>query len=171
MGIKVHISQKVLIILNILATALLAFGYASRDMWNWVLLIIAFGILLLFGQRFKWGWTASFVLVFFVIAAARGVFLDISSGLLLLIVVFTLSTWDLYHFDLRLRQAGKVEKALELERSHLKRLITVAGSGLFLGGIPIVVELKLKFGWMLLLGMVVIISLSRLIILWGREGD
>jgi len=47
----------------------------------------------------------------------------------------------------------------------------IAGLGLLLGGVPIVVNVKLKFGWMLFLGMVLILSLSRLIDLLSREGD
>jgi len=170
-GAVVPVSQKALVVLTVLATGVLAIGYASRGLWSWVILIIAFGALWLFAQRPGWGWAASLGLIFFVVAAARGIFLDMPTGWLLLGVVATLSAWDLDHFIRRLKQARPVEKALDLERRHLKWLTIIAGVGLVLGGIAIVLEVKLKFGWMLILGMVLILSLSRLIELLGRKGD
>jgi hypothetical protein len=165
----VTISRKALYIFIVLTTGVLAIGYASRDLWIWVFFIMAFGLLWLFGQKPKWNWTASFGLIFFVVAATRGIFLELPAGWLLLSVVATLSAWDLDHFVRRLKQVERIKRAFDLERHHLKRLMIIAGLGLLLGGVPIVVNVKLKFGWMLFLGMVLILSLSRLIDLLSRE--
>ncbi len=118
-----------------------------------------------------WGWVASVGLIFFVIAAARGIFMDISTGWLLLSVVATLAAWDLDYFVRRFRHVGRVEKPHDLEQRHLKRLMSVAALGLLLGGVAIVVKVQLNFGWILFWGIVLILGMSRLIGLLNREGD
>jgi uncharacterized membrane protein len=118
-----------------------------------------------------WGWVASFGLIFFIFAAARGVFMEISTGSLLLSVVAVLAAWDLDYFVRRLKSVERVEKRHDLEQSHLKRLMSVAVLGLLLGGIAIAVEIRLNFGWILFWGIVLILGLSRLIDLLNREND
>lgn len=167
----VTISQKALTLFTIVATFLLATGYASKGLWPWFFLIIAFGIFWLFGQKRMWDWIASFGLIFFVIAAARGIFMDISTGWLLLSVVATIAAWDLDYFVRRFRRVGRVEKPHDLEQRHLKRLMSVAALGLLLGGVAIVVKVQLNFGWILFWGIALILGMSRLIGLLNREGD
>jgi uncharacterized membrane protein len=167
----VTISQKALALFTVVATFLLATGYASRGTWQWSALIIAFGIFWLYAQRRMWGRVASFGLIFFVLAAGRGIFMDISTGWLLLSVVATLAAWDLDYFVRRLKKVERVEKPHDLEQRHLKRLMSVAALGLLLGGVAIAVEVQLNFGWVLFWGVVLILGMSRLIDLLNREND
>ena len=165
------ISEKALVTLTIAAGGILTACYASRHMWSWVFLIIAVGVLWLYGQKRGWRWVGPLGMTFYIITAARGIFLDISAGWFLLGTVITLCAWDLDSYLNRLRRAGRVEKMDYLEQHHLYRLMIVSGLGLLLGGIPLVVRMEMKFGWILFWVMVLVIGLSRLIEMLNRESD
>ena len=165
------ISRKVFIISTIIATGILAFSYASRGLWLWFLFIILCGLLLILGQRFRLRWTGDLGLILFFIAVSRCAFLKTPPEWLLLTIVATLSIWDLHTFIGRLNQAGRVEKASDLEQRHLRRLIIISGLGLLLGWVALKVDMKITFGWMLFLGIALILGLSRFIERLGREGD
>jgi len=154
-----------------LATGLLAAGYAMKGSWGWCVLIAVFGLFWLYAQRLGRGGIGSFGLFFFSVAATRGTFLDIKAGWLLLSVVAALLAWDLDYFLRRLRQAGRVEKSFSLELNHLKRLLAVGGLGLLFGGAALTVKLHLHLGWILLLGVISLFSLSKLINLLSRERE
>jgi len=165
----VTLTQKIFISLTILATVILVSGYASKGSWSWGLLVMICGIIWLFGQNFGWDRINTTMLVIFMAAATRGIFLDIPAGWLLVSVTATLSAWDLHQFMSRLKQAGRVEKRTELERLHLKRIMSVAGLGIVLGAIALAVELKLSFGWMLFFGIILFLCLNRIFDLLGKE--
>ena len=165
------ISQKILFILTLIGTGIIAACYSAKDMWSWVFLIIAFGGLWLYGQKRRWRWVAPCSLIFFIFAAVRGIFLDIHAGWFLLSIVIVLCAWDLDSFVTRLKGAERVEKGMHLERVHLSRLMITGALGLILGGIPITTKIELKFGWILFWGMILIVGLSRFIEMLNREGD
>jgi len=126
------------------------------------ILVMVCGIIWLFGQNSGWGWINTTMLVVFMAAATRCIFLDIPAGWLLISVTATLSAWDLHQFMSRMTRAGRVEKRTELERLHLKRIMIVAGLGIVLGAIALAVELKLSFGWMLFFGIILFLCLNRI---------
>jgi hypothetical protein len=147
----------------------LAFDYGMSGLWRVALLIIAFGGLWLFGQHRNWGWVASVVLVCFVAAAASGFWLGLPAGWMLAGVVVALVAWDLAHFARRLRSVERAELALELERSHLRRLIGVAGAGLLLAGAALLAQVRLSFGVAFLVALIAVLGLSQLIGRLRRE--
>ena len=111
------------------------------------------------------------VLFFFMGAAALGLLLGLGSGWILVGVAAVLCAWDLDHFAQRLRSAGRVEGARELERRHLLRLLAVSGLGFLLAAIALGLKLELGFGAAVFLGLLVVISLSQLVGLLRRESD
>jgi hypothetical protein len=64
-----------------------------------------------------------------------------------------------------------VERAPELERRHLQRLLLVALLGLLLGAIALRIEITLGFGAALLLALLAVLALSRAIRAMRCEGD
>jgi hypothetical protein len=132
-------------------------------LWRVTLLIVAFGGLWLFGQRRNWGWVASAALVCFVTAAACGFWLGLSAGWMLASVVIALIAWDLTHFAWRLRSVERAELALELERSHLRRLSGVVGTGLLLAGAALLARIRLGFAAAFVVAMIAALGLSQLI--------
>lgn len=154
-----------------IATLLLAADYAWSDIWGLALLLLALGLLWMIGQWRVWSWANSLGLLSFTVAAVVGVWLGLPAGWMLLGTVATLAAWDLSDFDQRLQNAQQAQGQQELTRAHLQRLTFVLGLGLLLGSIALSVQLDFGFWWALLLGLLVILSLSRVFLAIQRESN
>lgn len=167
---RTALSGAIFMISTLAAVGIPALGLASRGSWIWVSLLVLCGFLLIAGQKYHIKWTGTLGMAWIMVAVTRCAFLKFSPGWLLLSVVAALSLWNLGAFMDRIRRVHRVEKAVDLERRHLKRLMVTSGLGLVLGWITLKVSLNIRFGWMLLLGIALTIGLSRLIERMGREG-
>ena len=152
-----------------IAAAIPAITFASRGSWVWVSLSVLFGILILFGEALRLKWTGTLTFIGLTVAIVRCVFLEVSPEWLLLSIVAALSSWDLQAFIHRIHRDERVEKAPDLEKQHIKRLVTALGPGFLLGWITLKISIHIRFGWMLFFGIAITIGLSRLIERIGRE--
>ena len=162
---------KILWVSMVLASAALLLGYILGGLWIWTPAILALGALWMVGERRRWRHVASLGLVLHATVAAMGMALGLGAGWMLLGVVGSLAAWDLGHFVETLRDAGRVEGARQLEREHLRRLVLVAGLGLLLGALALSVQSRLSFWMVMFLGLVGILSLSRVVAYLRIEGD
>lgn len=153
------------------ATLVLALSYAWGAQGIIALLIAALGMLWLIGHRRRWGWTGALVFTFFVGAAAFGAWRGLPAGGMLVAMVVTLMAWDLDAFVRRLRDARRVADERALMRAHLLRFSLVAAIGLLLSGIALVGRVELGLGGALLLGLLVVLSLSRAFGTLNRQHD
>ncbi len=154
-----------------LAAGWLALGYALSPWRAWALLFAAIGLLWYVGRRRGWDWVGSICLVSLVGGAAVGLVLGAAAGWMLLGTVAALSAWDLDHFARRLTSVKRVESERELECEYLRRLLFVAGVGLLLASIPLLVTIGLNFGVTVLLGLLAILGLGHVIAFLRRESD
>jgi hypothetical protein len=146
-----------------LAALLPASGYMLNGSWAGASASLALGAFWLAGLWRGWQGTDALGLLGLVAIAGAGVWLGLAPALMLAGVVAALAGWDLDRFAQRLRRAEHVVGEIELARAHLRRLLVVAGIGLGLGGVTLVLQMALSFGWALLLGMLAILGLSRAI--------
>jgi hypothetical protein len=144
-----------------LATLLLALAYAPSAVSSWAVVIGVGGLLWLVGHERGWSWAGAMGLYSFLGATALGVWLGLPAGWMLLSAVVTLLAWDLDATALRLRGVANVQGEAQLVRSHLVRVLVVAGLGLLLGGLALSIRVDLSFWWALLLGMFVMLSLHH----------
>ena len=156
---------------TVLATFALATGYALSRLPIGTLVIIAFGFFWLIGQQRGWGWTASLGLIGFMSAAAFGIVWGTPAAWMLFVSVATLIAWDLHMFSQRLQKAKHIAGEAGLIRSHLRRMLIVAGLGLVLGEIALGVQVEFSFSWALLLGLLASLGLSGAIGFLRRESD
>ena len=163
-------SQKILILLIVLATVILASCYGSLDMWKWVILIKAVGLAWMAGQYYQWRWSGYIGMIFFVVMSARGFLLEIPSLWLLLCTVLALTAWDMNMFLVRINLAGLAVKRSYLEKCHIKKLAVTACIGFILGALTLTLDLTIGFGWLILLGIVLILCMSRLIRILTNRG-
>jgi hypothetical protein len=154
-----------------IATLLLALAYAMGGRWIGTATSVALGCLWLVGLWRGWTGMEALGLIGAVGIAALGVWFALSTPVLLAGVVAALVAWDLDRFVRRTRNAGHVAEAAALTRAHLQWLLVVAGLGLALGAVAAGIQVPLSFGWALLLGMVVILGMSRAIRSLTRESD
>ena len=81
-------------------------------------------------------------------------------GWLLVGVVMLLVAWDLSEFSERLSRLAPERVSPKLVRSHIMRLCYVSGVGLGLGGLGMVIKVRLGFGITIILGLLVFVGLS-----------
>jgi hypothetical protein len=149
----------------------MALAYGLAGLWIGVGLLAALGLLCLVGQWRGWDWVLSVGLVLFVTAAAIGLWLNLPAGWMLVGMVAALSAWDLDRFARRLKRAGHVERARELERSHLWRLLVVDALGMAVAAVALGLRVEFGFGAALFLGLIAVLALSRAIGWLRRESD
>ena len=58
-----------------------------------------------------------------------------------------------------------------MEWSHLKRLFLIDGLGLVLGITALALKTRVKLGWLLVLGLILVFGLSRILNRSVREAD
>lgn len=163
--------QRALFVSTGLATGLLALGYGLSGQWTWSPLIVAVGLLWLLGQWRGWGWVASVGLVVCAGIAILGFWADLGVGWLWFGMVAALTTWDLDHFVRRMRSVHRVERAGDLERRHLQRLLIVNGLSLLITAVALGIEIKFSFATALLLGALAVLGLSQAIGFLMRQSD
>jgi hypothetical protein len=150
--------------------AALATGYARGGLWSWAVLWIALGSAAWFGRR-RWARVGSVVFLGWTGAAVAGFLVGLGQGWMLLGGVAALVVWDLDHFARRLHTASRVEQEALLVRAHLQRIALVAGAGLLLGGLALLVQVQLSLGWAVLLGLLVMVGVQQFLVLLRRESD
>jgi hypothetical protein len=147
----------------VFAMVILALGYALTPLWLGAVVVAILGLIWLVGQQRQVDWLNDFGFAFFVAAAAIGVWRGAPSGWMLVGTVAALAAWDLARFDGRLAQVEQIIGGRQLRRDHLRRLLLVAGLGLGFGALALGLQFELSLGWAILLGLLVVIGLSRIV--------
>ena len=137
----------------------LALGFALSGLWAGMAAVLAAGALWLLGHR-ALPWASSAALVTLAAAAAVAVLLAVGGGWPVLGLVAALVAWDLDQFAQRMRAAGRVDGAPELERRHIRRLLVVAATGGVLGAIGLGIRVRLSFELALILVALAMLGLS-----------
>ena len=170
-GTQLRWTMRLALISTLLATAALAHPYALRGYWTGTLIIVDTGILWLVGRYRRWRWMPSLALALFLGAAVIGMLWMPRSIWMMLGIVAAVSAWDLDHFAQRVRAAGRVEGARDLETRHLQRLLLVDSLGLGLGAVALRLRVTLDFPTALLLAFVAVLGLSWAVRSMRRESD
>ncbi len=153
------------------ATLVLALGYALGDQWVLASIVTGLGFLWLAGVWHNWDWATSIGLVAFIGLAALGVRLELSAVWMLFGVVASLAAWDLVRFWRRVAHTKLSGQEPSLQHPHFQRLLMVSGLGLLLGGAALSLQINLNFGWAVLLGLLMTISLSWVVGSIRRGGE
>jgi hypothetical protein len=168
-------SEKALLASIGLSAGALALGYGLGGQWPGVVLAVSLGGLWWLNVKSSRDWLASALLLVVVALAAAGLWLDLDAGWLLAGLVGALCAWDLDHWVRQLRgvewDEPSAARRLALEKEHLRRLAAVAGVGLVLGLLALVVHVRLSFFLAVLLGLLIAWGLSRAVTILRRESD
>lgn len=144
----------------VLAAGSLALGYLLDGLWLGAFFSMLLGVLWWIELPQAREWTGTLLFLGFVLLAALGVRWPVGIGWLLFGIIWSLSAWDLQHFEHRLRFAE--QQALPtLERAHLRRLLSVDVLSVVLIVIALTLPVKIGFGVLLLLTAITIVSLSQ----------
>ncbi len=144
----------------IIVTFLLAAVYAIAEQWIYGLVIAGLGVIWLFSVWRNFQELISTGLIVFIGVAAWGIYQELSTIWMLIAVVVSLVAWDLARFSQRIAYAEPFAEGAVVQQAHLQRLAMVGGLGLLLGGLALGLQFQLNFGWAVLLGLVMVISLA-----------
>jgi hypothetical protein len=161
-----------LVYLSIMVAAIaLVFGFALGTVWTGASAVAVVGTLWVLGYRRGLGWASTAGLALYVVAAAVGIWLDMGAGWMLAGLLAALAAWDLAFFAQRLRAVERVVGWEEMQRRHLLRLLVVEGAGLLLATAALLLRLQLGFVWLILLGILALVGLTRSIGPFRRESE
>lgn len=155
----------------VLASTALLLGFTLDGPWLWLPAVLSLAGFWLLGEWRRWSWAASVSLVLCTALAAVGMALDLRAGWMLVSLVAALIAWDLSLFLAMLQSIPQVDGANKLEQDHLRRLGLAAGLGLLFGALALSVHARLSFWAMVLLGLVGILSFSRVVAFFRVESE
>ncbi len=112
---------------------------------------------------------ANYLLAAGCLLLAYGAWLDVAAGWLLGGMLTTLAAWDLDAFWRRLQRVARIEQADQLIGSHLRQLALTLMLGLVFSLVALFVRYELRFGWGLLIILLLIIAFGRVFHLLGLE--
>jgi hypothetical protein len=82
---------------------------------------------------------------------------------MLLGLVSALATWDLQAFGRSLGRVRLGEGTRDLERRHLIRLLIVIALGLLAAGMALGIEVRLSFGLLMIMGLLVMLGMAQVL--------
>lgn len=133
------------------STVCLSLAYILSGYWLIILFFLAMTLLwklLKNGSLFR---TSSTLLALFVVLAAVGVTLNLSTPLILIAGTAALTSWDLTNFVQSVTDNQPEEPKRRLESFHLRSLAVASSAGLLLSLIASYASFELPFGVTLLL--------------------
>jgi len=142
------------------ATFVLILVYLFAGRIDLVTLALIVSLIWLTGLWRGWEWSAYIGFVGLTGMAALSAGLGMSPSGVLVALIATLIAWDLHRFLFRLGSVDHVIDTSNLQRIHLRRLAIVAGVGMLLGILALIIELDLGIGWVILMGLIVALGLS-----------
>ncbi len=155
----------------LVAVAALAIGYAVQGLLGAALVIVFFGAVWAAMQQRGASGLEGLLLYGFALAAAISLWLGVPGWAALLSLVATLGAWDLDHFLQRLRSVERVAFESGLGREHLRRLVLVEALGYVTGLLALTTRVSISFWWVVLLGILLVISISRIIAFVRKQAE
>ena len=142
-----------------LCLACLAAAFLGAGMW----IAVFIGFLIGFEWAFMvWNGRKTYAFSFLGLLALQvyGAAIYLPVGWLLGSLVMLLIAWDLSEFSEHLARFDSDRVNPQLVHNHTRRLLFVAGVGFVLGGVALLVKVRLGFGIAVLLGLLVIMGLA-----------
>jgi len=178
------VPQAVIQVLVVLTTGLLVLEFWTATNSLWSLFLFLPGILWYLAQRWNLDFVDAAMLVVYTFAAATGILIGgagnpgdqavLTRGyhlLALLVVLFSLSTWQFAKLSRRLRFVKDQQTGQVIFTRHVTRLSILVVLSLLASILALVVRFELNFGYVLALGLLLVIALSQLIGYLFRENS
>ncbi len=155
---------KSIFLLSLLTTSLtLILAFALERFWLGASVAVGLGFLNWFGfYRQKWAWIGNLYLAGAIILAVIGALFELRLDLLLPAILGTIASWDLSRFQQRLRDEPISEVTLQIEKRHLILLGFALLSGGILTLLVVSFRVRLSFGVVLAVGVILIASLGQI---------
>jgi len=114
-------------------------------------------------NKMQSAWIADLFLAGVVLLVMIGGLLDLMTYLLLPAMLAALGSWDLIRFQRRIENSPFSESILKIEKQHLILLGFILMGGCIFAGLMLIARIEISFSVSLVLGVILIISLSQVI--------
>jgi hypothetical protein len=166
--------RRLLVVSVCLVVVCLALSYVLVGLWVFAPSFVLLGIIWLRAAQRGQGGVSTVAFAVTLGAAALGMLQGGGSNwaavTILLAVLAALSAWDLEDFAMRLKRAGRVAMAADMQSRHLRRLALVDGLGLAAGAAALLLRLRFSFGVALLAALLAVIAIGQVFrVLRARE--
>lgn len=148
-----------------LASASLAGGLIAVGETPFASAPVIFGALWVAGVILRQRWTRKVALPGLVIVAAGATFAQVAPLVPLAGLVMALVAWNLDDLEQRLSQADTVLNEQALRRTHIARLLIVAGLAIGVGAVVSTVRFEIGAIGALILGILAVLGFSRIMAL------
>jgi len=145
------------------ATVAFSIGFLLKDLWYISILTILLAGLWMLAVIRSWSWVPTVIFICHTLIATAGFFWLLDAAWLIIGFLCALFSWDLYSLEVRYKAAGEISPKSKITIQHFRRLTLAGGLGILLVIITYVIQLEIKFGWLIGLGLVVAIGLSFVI--------
>jgi len=145
------------------AAGLTSFAFWEKGLWFGLLLTITWVFLWWLSRKIEWDFAPSLFFLGYVGICLAGSFWGLRPIFLFLGLTAALNAWDSDRFFRRWKVVQTDGSTRNLERRHLFRILSVDGVAIILAVIGLSLKAQLNFAIMLLLGVLAMVSLSRLI--------
>jgi hypothetical protein len=135
-------------------------GYFLAGYWLILPLLIVLAAAWIFAYQRPTFWLSAVSLVGAVILAAVGIVLDLSPVLMVIACTMALVSWELIHFKHNTTKNTPAAHRSDLEKHHLRSLVSAASAGLTLALLTMLVNLQLPFG---IVALLVLIAMGSLV--------
>ena len=153
------------IVIGSLVTAVffLALAFALENLWVGLLLSLFIGAVWLAGFWYGRSRLVTVGFVSLIFATVVAVILDVSPTILLTGIALALFAWVMEDVGGQFTAVSDVRGESELIKKHVQWAGGLIGLGWLLGMAALNLQLTLTFGWVLLLGVIVVFALSRFV--------
>lgn len=163
--------ERLLILCVSIASLSLTAGLALTQTWSWIPLPLLWPFLWLIGHRRKWVWIADAAFAVYGILAIICVWLEVHPWWVLVGIISTLSAWDSAGFLQRVSASQSQAETRQLSYGHLRRVLPVMIAGFSFAALTLNLDITLDFSGILLLGIIAILTISRMIGFLRRVSD
>jgi len=136
-------------------------AYGTGGLKKVAIYVVLFGVFWITSLYKRWKWCDNIMFLGFAGTCTAGLYFHLSFMLLFLGLVGALSTHDLNRFEQRKSMAGIINSKHGMEKHHLIRLMIVIIISLILGTITSFISIRIEFGMVLSLGILIVFCMNR----------
>ena len=138
-------------------------GYIASGFSAWAIAIFLLGGFWAIAYLWKWPWGNSFSFALFCLAIVFGAWVEVNQYWLIIAIISALAAWDIANLIARTRRVARIDDEDNIVVHHLRRLGGVLVIGLVVCLLALNLRLTLTFGWILILGFMMILALSKVV--------
>jgi len=147
----------------VIASTILFFGFSQSQITIGLVFVTFVGVFWALRHWKSWILLKNSSLFMFLLVVLFGVWNQVNGIWLLGGVIFSIISWDIERFLAKIQKVDRVLNEDLFVTKYLWRIGIVEILCLILGGVSLGINLEISFGWTLLLGILLVFSMSKVV--------